>query len=352
MIKNIHLKNFQSHKDTLIKFDQGVNVIVGQSDVGKSAILRAIAWICTNKPSGDEFISSWADLTSIKIETDDCMVIREKGKGVNQYILKQGKGKDFVFKGFGQDIPEEVKQALNIQDINLRFQLQGPFFLSDSSGEVSRYLNRISRLDKIDEVIATIDSDLRSARKTLNLGLDLLIENQEKIKGYDWIDEAESQLRDLEALNFQLIDWRNQKSTIENILQAISEAEKRKEKFKFIKAKKQVLKLIKMDEEIATIDEKVDEIAAIIHLVKEFRLKLANFRFLGGLREKVYKGIDLKRSLDIGEINRVKIDFMIKSIIKKKEELKNHQKGMIDAKKEFNRLMPDQCPLCGVNYGK
>ena len=98
MIKSIHLKNFQSHKDTLIEFDQGVNVIVGQSDVGKSAILRAIAWVCTNKPSGDEFISSWADSTSIKIKTDNCTVIREKGKGVNQYILKQGKGKDFVFK--------------------------------------------------------------------------------------------------------------------------------------------------------------------------------------------------------------------------------------------------------------
>ncbi len=56
MIKSAKLINFQSHIDSLLEFHSGVNSITGQSDSGKSSILRAINWVIHNKPSGDAFI--------------------------------------------------------------------------------------------------------------------------------------------------------------------------------------------------------------------------------------------------------------------------------------------------------
>ncbi|MDO5041249.1 MAG: AAA family ATPase [Peptoniphilus sp.] len=55
-ISKLEIENFQSHKYTLLDFDKGLNVIVGNSDSGKTAIIRAIKWALYNEPQGDYFI--------------------------------------------------------------------------------------------------------------------------------------------------------------------------------------------------------------------------------------------------------------------------------------------------------
>ena len=42
MIKKLHLKNCQSHKDSLLEFSPRLNVFVGDTDSGKSAIIRGL----------------------------------------------------------------------------------------------------------------------------------------------------------------------------------------------------------------------------------------------------------------------------------------------------------------------
>ena len=50
MIKSIHVVGFQSHADSTIEFDPGVNVLIGQSDSGKTAVVRALDWALNNRP--------------------------------------------------------------------------------------------------------------------------------------------------------------------------------------------------------------------------------------------------------------------------------------------------------------
>ena len=49
MIKSVEFQNFQSHKKTILEFVPGVNIIVGLSDAGKSAVMRAIKWCLKNQ---------------------------------------------------------------------------------------------------------------------------------------------------------------------------------------------------------------------------------------------------------------------------------------------------------------
>jgi exonuclease SbcC len=42
MIKEIFIQNYLSHKRTSLKLHEGVNVFIGLSDNGKSAIIKAI----------------------------------------------------------------------------------------------------------------------------------------------------------------------------------------------------------------------------------------------------------------------------------------------------------------------
>ena len=51
-IKKIIIDNFQSHEHTEIEFGPGLNVIVGPSDYGKSAVVRALRWVLYNEPRG------------------------------------------------------------------------------------------------------------------------------------------------------------------------------------------------------------------------------------------------------------------------------------------------------------
>jgi len=61
VVEKITIKNFQSHEETELQFSSGVNVIVGSSDSGKSAILRALKWVVQNKPSGTAFFTEGSD---------------------------------------------------------------------------------------------------------------------------------------------------------------------------------------------------------------------------------------------------------------------------------------------------
>ena len=44
MIKTLQLKNFRQHTDLALSFDQGVTVLRGANEAGKSTVFEAIAY--------------------------------------------------------------------------------------------------------------------------------------------------------------------------------------------------------------------------------------------------------------------------------------------------------------------
>ena len=87
MLKSISIKNYQSHKETDLTFNEGVNVITGTSDSGKTAILRSLSWLINNRPSGDAFKNWDVPLkepvsTSLELE-DGSSILLERQNGKN-----------------------------------------------------------------------------------------------------------------------------------------------------------------------------------------------------------------------------------------------------------------------------
>ena len=80
MFKSLCIENFQSHKKTVLNFDAGVKVIIGRSDSGKSAIIRAIRWLVENKPNGNSFINYDESKASVEIDIGDTILKRGKDK--------------------------------------------------------------------------------------------------------------------------------------------------------------------------------------------------------------------------------------------------------------------------------
>src|SRR5690554_1875937 len=115
-IKRITLNNFQSHKYSSIELDERLNVIVGPSDSGKSAIIRGIKWVLYNEPSGDYFIREGEKECSVTLEfSDNTILKRYRSKSKNQYILINNKGEETIFEGFGSNTPEQIVETIGIK---------------------------------------------------------------------------------------------------------------------------------------------------------------------------------------------------------------------------------------------
>lgn len=154
MLKWMRIRNFQSHKDTKIRFEPGVNVIVGPSDKGKSVIVKALEWVRTNSPGNIESILNWNDPAGkvlVRVGTDRGVVERLRGKGTGTFKVN-----DELFSKFGSRVPESVAGVLGLGENNVQSQLDRHFLILDPPGEVSRKLNRITKLENLDIALAEL----------------------------------------------------------------------------------------------------------------------------------------------------------------------------------------------------
>lgn len=160
MIRVLRVKNFQRHVSLRLKLDPHVTTIVGPSDVGKSALLRAVKWACLNEPRGASFLRKGAKSkrVSVTLHVDDHKVTRAKGKD-NSYHMDGAR-----FSAIGSSVPKEVATVLNVTDLNFQDQITLPFWFSLTPGEVSRQLNSIVDLEIIDTTLAKLASSHRKAR--------------------------------------------------------------------------------------------------------------------------------------------------------------------------------------------
>lgn len=164
MIKSIRLRNFQAHDDTTIEFHDGVNAITGKTDSGKTSCIRALKWVLTNRPSGTSIVNHNAFVDGkqiapciVTIVTDKAIIEHERDAKYNRYTVNGQ-----VFDAVGTDVPEEVQAALNLDDINIQYQLDMPFLLTETAGEVGRILNKLVKLDDIDSTLRNINSYAKS----------------------------------------------------------------------------------------------------------------------------------------------------------------------------------------------
>lgn len=208
MIKRIHLKNFQGHGDTMIELSSGVNVITGQSDVGKSSVVRALRWLILNRPSGGGDLfrrhgSGEKSTVSVEIGLDDEVSILRFRGAKNGYTVG-----DKTLVAIRTDVPTEVSDLLNFGPQNLQTQHQPYFLLMDSPGDVARKLNEVCGLDVIDDCLsngALLVSRNSQQIKERALRISDLEESEAK---YSDLDARSSAVLDLEAMEKKALQMR------------------------------------------------------------------------------------------------------------------------------------------------
>ena len=329
MITKIEIKNFQSHKNTVLEFDKGVNVICGESDNGKSAVIRAIRWVVENQPQGTEKINSnwnedFKEPLSVKLYTEKGYVERIRDKKRNGYNICKNGEKEIVLDAIGKGVPKEVTDFLNVSDVNFQFQLDPPYLLTKSAGEASKYLNEIVHLDSIDKIMSIADSDKRQLSSEQKIVESDIKKLEEGLKDTEWIDEAE-------RLYTRVSKYDEHISSSNDELIGLNEQISEHESLKIVDLTKQK-ELVEKIESIS-----VPDISELDEDIKEYEESAAKIIDLS----KPEKLIERIESISVPDISELDEDI-------KEYELRNEEILKLNKEREeLKARMPAICPYCG-----
>ena len=226
MITKIDIRNRQSHQHTTLDLADGVNLLVGQGDSGKSAILRSLFWPIYNT-AGDSQVSNWAkkitkggkvaltDESSVTVTKPQGALVRFRNPTENGYTVNGE-----TLKAVGTGVPDQVSSFFNLSDVNIARQ-HSPYFLIDlPGGQVSAYLNRVVKMEEIDSYLSAAAGCLKDARAKHKSLQDAQEQDAKTLEGLGWIDGVQARLDSVDALERDLkaamsrrhglLDWTRQ----------------------------------------------------------------------------------------------------------------------------------------------
>lgn len=166
-ILEIDIINFQAHSNTHLDADSSMLILGGESNNGKSSIIRALGWLISNKVnrlSPDDFISHKVTTKNKKGEyvmskDAQCSVsIKFIDENDKEHTITRTKSKDENFylvdnvklSAIGVGVPEEVSDLLAMREANIQKQTDNYFLLTLTPGQITTTLNQLVHLDTID----------------------------------------------------------------------------------------------------------------------------------------------------------------------------------------------------------
>jgi len=341
MIKSLEIKNVQSHKNSRLEFSPGINALVGTSNNGKSAVLRALIWAITNRPLGTEILlSNWAydskgkqnEEMSVTVEKENSTLTRRKTKTENEYVIN-----DEVLEAIKTDVPEDVKNFFALTETNIQRQQDAPFLLSLSSGKIAEYFNRIVRLDIIDRVLTNAETTRRKMKNRFESAEEDEKKLESELEKYNWLESVEKLIEKYKVVNGKFEEVYERREILQESVEQFEEIDKKK--FPDFKSEKEIIKNIeKLETESDLLDEQIESLSESISKFKNLSKK-SNIDF--SKEKKLIKAIE-EINLDNREIEALKQEISLM------EYSENFIKECNEKIKEYEKQLPEICPICGA----
>lgn len=226
MIKLLSIRNFGSNQKIDIKLDQHITCITGESYTGKSWILRALKHASLNKPSGIRHIRWGSKRSSVRVKVGQNTITRERSKSINTYHINGQK-----MEAFGSNVPDPVSQLLKLSSLNFQTQQEMPpgegplFWFALTPGQVSKRLNEIVNLDLIDRILSNLQSEVRTAKTTLDVCRDRRKEAHQKVKETSFVEELKEEWEDVLLSIEKEEAWKEKHSKLKYVLADVAKQE-------------------------------------------------------------------------------------------------------------------------------
>lgn len=373
-LEKLILKNFQCWTYQEICFNQGLNIIIGDSDSGKSSILRAII-SCFNGRIDINWIQHGAKELCVEMWfTDGSKAIRTRSKKSNTVSFIDKDGKKHEWERIGTGLPEEYLRMLGATEIKLpdgttidpciNTQIDQHFFLSISDNAKAKVLGSISGLDMIDGALGIITTEARETQNKIKQSVlrieEIKIQKDSFLKE---ISNAKVLIHKFDGLDRDLI---LKVKKIKNISELDDKIEKVLEvieayNYRISKNEKVLVALKSNFANLSKVDqlERVSKLAQGITFSgneiefhgKQDKIASSNLSVLNSalkILEKVKENSILIKKLE--QLERNIECSRPDDLLLKEEEIDDSLKELRKKQKEIFKDI-EQCPLCGQTIG-
>lgn len=338
-IEKVLVQNFQKHTKTILKLDKGLNVIYGESDAGKSSIIRALKWVITNKPSGDYFRKHDTAKTSVTIKKDDNIIRRRKSDNKNEYKVND----ENPHKATRSSVPEDIASKLNLSEVNIQSQIDTYFLVQQSPGQRSKILNEVAGLEIMDKTIGLTNTEIREINSQLKLKERSLTDTKVLVKNLSWVNGADIKLQELESLKEKINVFSKKSERIEEIIYTLNKLEKKKDQLLSDGFIEGLEKLILLGNKINKRSTRSEKISNIVKRIAAFKKENAEIVMID--TQELEKMLISINSLE----NRShRVQTLITALISKKHDRIRVKKEISEAESKITGLLKKFgiCPLC------
>lgn len=333
-LEYIEIVNFQSHDNTKLKFDEGVNVIIGPSDSGKTAVIRAMKWIFFNEPSGTDIIKKGEDSAKVTLKLNTGFkIIRGRSKSKNYYEIISPENETQRFEGFGLNVPQEIIDLTGINKIdlgnmkkslNIAEQLESPFLITDSPSIKANALGKLAGVDIIDKALGNLSKDMyeiNSARKSIEKEIR---DQKDILKNFEYLKDEKVKIERLEYLFNQVDEYKTKLNTLNDL------------------EKKYSNNLEKTNQTIEYL-EKFKNLDELFLIYEKMAYKVNNLKLYSNLNNKLlYTDSKIKeleillRKIDTDKISNIYSNLL--EINKTLEKYKYVYKNFVNINKQINQV--------------
>jgi exonuclease SbcC len=226
MLEAIEVKDFQSLKDVRLELGK-FTVVVGASNSGKSALVRAIRALAENVTSPGVIVRHGAKSAVVvgRVEAPYTVAL-ERGKSLSTYALTDGDEVGLLPKA-GVSVPDEVLAILKFvqvegEDLNFATQFDRPFLLDAPATKVAKVLGDLTNVIVLYDAVREANRRRLGASTSLKVTREAVERLSSDLEQYHDLPEHREQLQKARALFEDSEQAREQANRIEVQLNVVT----------------------------------------------------------------------------------------------------------------------------------
>lgn len=347
MIEQLKATNLQKHENITLNFIEGVNVITGPTDSGKTAIFRGLKWVLMNDGDSSKLVKHGTQKCTVSATIDGNVIERSYSASSNTYKLN-----DNLYKSFRTSVPGDIALLVNMDAISIQDRRDLPFMVYYKGSETAEQFSTMLDLNEIQTVTANTNRYVKKVAEAVEQAKINIDKAQTTLDYYADVDEANALLKvyaelltvcdTLASEDKMLTDY---KEKLFWILRALAD----NERYADAEADLKVLEEIDKSMEQGTDD--IYELRLLYSQIKNVVNVLANTNIseaesdLVTLSRIQHDMVELRQ--DLNELQSEQSSF--KSLIIQGKQAKNMYKEYED---KLHALVGTVCPTCGQVIGE
>lgn len=338
MINSVRFKNFKCHRDAKFEFTEGVNVIVGGNDKGKTTLQKGTRHIALGDIRGDSYISHGEKQCEMTLVANGHTVTRRKGTKKHCTI----DGEDFPNPN---EMDDKIKALLGLDEINFQSQEEPPFLLSLTPGQVARTFNTYADLDALDKLSTNLAGRRRDSATLLNSSKDDLRETSLRLDDFNGLGDI--QIEKIKLLKETYDKGVGDYETLFDFYESVTAS---RDSLKAYDGLNNAVEghggLLALNAELDTLSEQKRLYGGLLERLRVFgNDKALKIPALARLEKRF--GEKHAASVQVENLGKLKF-----SIVNAKNNLEASRIELDALKKELVEKIGDVCPLCGQNIEK